>query len=155
MNKITNHLLDSINYPVGNFIQKNMNIINEMINSLNKYIPFDEKLVFVCTGSSGAIISSLFCVKYSNSIIFHIKKEGENSHSNGFYDLREALEQNQRKAIIVDDIIVSGNTINRIIYKILENTSIKSIPYIVVTGPVNLDKIEKKNFIENIICKSY
>lgn len=124
MNK---HLLVSnkIAYPVGSYIMDNLHTIKSMADAIylvvNEYYYDCEKIELVCKGSSGAIIAGIVCniltEKYNKTVnIYHIKKEGENSHSGS------SFPSSYRKGIVVviDDFISSGSTILSIVEKLHE-----------------------------------
>jgi hypothetical protein len=99
-------------YPVG----ENMDIAKEFIR---KAIPvlkplIKNKLVNIWVrGSSGAILGGLLVGKLTNDcIIFHVKKEGEDSHHGN--DFSNWYSRKQGINIILDDFIQTGKTVNAI-----------------------------------------
>lgn len=113
-----------ITYPVGDNIIYNLPIIKDMgkkIKSvlIKEKIPFDKRINLICSGSSGAIIaaiiSTILCKQYKEINIYHIKKNNEKSHSDG-YKGSDFIGYN----IVVDDLISTGKTMFHIfdnIYK--------------------------------------
>lgn len=106
---------DCIEYPVGKYIENNMQIIKELINVFVSHSLFKNcnGVNLLCTGSSGAIIAAFFSeaiIKEDKHVrIAHVKKRGENSHSNSIPSL-----ENDFINVIVDDFISSGATVNEI-----------------------------------------
>jgi hypothetical protein len=107
-------------YPIGENMETSILVINEMIDAflnseLYKEILESKKSInFICGGSSGAITATLFCSRIPKSSIFYVTKGGESRHTNstlfpGYYN------------IIVDDFIVSGRTVQRLIDSTFKN----------------------------------
>ena len=96
-----------ISYPIGINMDNIFNYINLVVAALK-----DEnigKANIWCMGSSGAILAALLSNQLEESRILHVKKDGESSHhGNYFTTLNNAIN------IIIDDFIVSGDTVNRI-----------------------------------------
>lgn len=111
MKIITNPLLDEcLQYPIGHFITVNKEKIQQMINSFLNIKEFKKrKINLICTGSSGAIIATIFSLNIPNeNKIVHVKKEGEKAHVSSI-DIYSG-EVN----VIVDDFMVTGDTLNKI-----------------------------------------
>lgn len=103
-------------YPVGQFITENLPIIEEYCNKLQQLIDKsfqDKNIVLCCKGSSGAIIAGIIASKVKISKIVHVKKDGETSHGGTSYYLNS-----WDIAVIVDDFVCSGNTVNSIYEKL-------------------------------------
>lgn len=118
MNKINEKVMDIIQlkqydfyYPMGPNIMKNLPIINHMVYELKKYYISDEHLALWCRGSSGAIIAGIIASLRPNTIVVHIRKSGEDSHS----QTQSPPERDYYKNIIVDDFVSSGNTLTEMI----------------------------------------
>lgn len=107
-----------IKYPTGENIQRNMPIILQMIDKIKKINRKRKILNLWCMGSSGAIIAGIISSQISNTVICHIKKNGEDSHTTTvpqyYYD--DGIN------LIVDDFISTGSTINTIAKKMGEES---------------------------------
>lgn len=104
---------EMIDYPVGRDMQQTMPIVKDMAMKLRNLYPLHEypNLQFYVRGSSGAIIGGIitaFLPEYEVRV-FHIKKSGESSHSGGYVGYNKYYP-----AIIVDDFVSSGETVNAI-----------------------------------------
>jgi len=100
-------------YPVGDNIHQWQTIAKEYARIIQENNTLNKPVVLFCTGSSGAIIASLISVEINVLSIQHIKKDGEQSHHNvNKYNLNP-YEYN----VIVDDFIVTGTSIKRILSK--------------------------------------
>lgn len=113
--------LGGTGYPVGADMEGVMNTVNQMYKILIEHIGKENKKhhwTLVCRGSSGAILAgAVGCLLKSDKIsceILHIKKPGEQSHQ------ESATFQPKSKIIIIDDFIVSGNTVNSIHRELVE-----------------------------------
>lgn len=122
-----------ITYPVGSHMNKAIDYIKKVATVLNDIDTKDKTISLFCTGSSGAILSSLL---YSQLIdkdveICHIKKEGENSHSGSVINYRD-----HNINIIIDDFACSGSTIERIYTKTKEHSVSEKIriDYLILSG---------------------
>ena len=97
-------------------------------------------------GSSGAILSGILIgemIEY-DIYIYHIKKDGEYSHSSDYYPIDFSNPN-----IIIDDFISSGETVNAIFEKIQKvNSKELKIDTLCVSGGFN---IETLNFRPNNI----
>lgn len=106
-----------VGYPVGANMTKVRALVNEYrIGFRQLKLPAGTSINLWCRGSSGAILSALFAVWFPqyNISICHIKKSGENSHSD--YPDYSATALN----VIIDDFVCSGETINAIIKAIYQ-----------------------------------
>ena len=102
----------AVGYPVGSNMQRVKALVNEYRIGFRKLkLPAGTSINLWCRGSSGAILSALFAVWFPqfDIAICHIKKPGENSHSD--YPEYSAKALN----VIIDDFVSSGETINAII----------------------------------------
>lgn len=107
----------AINYPVGYYIQdatcfigNAVKVIMEMVQK--KQFPYQDIDIWV-RGSSGAILGGLLTqrlltIGFTNISVIHIKKEGEDSHTENVF------RTNGKYNIIIDDFIASGETMNEI-----------------------------------------
>jgi hypoxanthine phosphoribosyltransferase len=134
--KIINGNFKEIDYPVGDHIQKNIPIINNMgvrIKSIliEKKLESDDQINLICSGSSGAIISSIIATilykDFKGVNIRHIKKDGESSHAADNYKSHFYSSYFNGFNIIVDDFICSGDTMKRIFSKIKDDIQIDII----------------------------
>ena len=106
-----------INYPVGYHIQDAINFVNNatqviMEMAKKKQFPLKDIDIWV-RGSSGAILGGLltqrlFTIGFTNISVIHIKKDGENSHTENVF------RTNGKYNVIIDDFIASGETMNEI-----------------------------------------
>lgn len=118
---ILNKKLEStMDYPVGIHIRNNREHISAMIESIESIKEFEGKFInLICRGSSGAIIAGIISVMLKNeNRIIHIKKEGEISHNCNIPTLG-----NDKINIIVDDLICTGKTVNKIYQALTEELS--------------------------------
>lgn len=129
-----------IKYPVGIKISDNIATIKEAIREFLKsekrnLIGFD--IVFVCTGSSGAIISTIAYEIFSKHKGFgklrinYIPKIGEISHSGGYCAVYE-----KQKIIFLDDFAETGETIRGVYKRLKYNESFKGFDYMVFIGSI-------------------
>ena len=105
-------------YPVGEYMNHNLSVFKQMVKTFNGIRQFhSKKIVLICRGSSGAIAATVFSSKIQReNKICHIKKEGESSnHSNSCLFFRE---DPGTVHVIVDDFIITGETMNEI-YRIV------------------------------------
>ena len=107
---IFNPNISTMAYPVGTHISKCVPVVLEMIKSFLTIEEFKDKGVnIICQGSSGAIIATIFSLNIPNpNKIIHIKKTGEDSHSSSINQQPDYVN------VIVDDLISTGTTMNRI-----------------------------------------
>lgn len=126
MIKIINpELNDMMRYPVGRYIYENIGQIKEMVASYNSIEEFKGKEInLICRGSSGAIIAGIFAsLMPVRCYIFHVKKDGENSHHGQCGRINNCGDVN----VIIDDFIASGSTMNAIYEKLLIIHDLQSI----------------------------
>ena len=106
-----------IEYPVGENMHDNLKTINAIAKKLlfhvNKTMP-EANVNLWCTGSSGAIMAAIVCDRLSSRSdgmcrICHVKKEGEQSHTDGI----RPLIGNELN-VVIDDFVYSGATMVRI-----------------------------------------
>lgn len=102
-------------YPMGENIAQAIQYIDQAVPFIKDLIK-DFPVHIWCSGSSGAILAALLAKSIDNHcVIFHVKKEGENSHCGNSFD--KASEDRQAVSIIIDDFIRTGETISRIYAK--------------------------------------
>lgn len=135
-----NLIKNTIYYPVGNNLDRNGSIIEEMANYIYLTIldyysaSYDEPVTLVCRGSSGAIIAGMVAYHLTsygmkNVYIYSVKKDGEKTH------YREPLHNFYHSIlVVVDDFISSGATIEAI--------------------QIHLDHLFKKHKKIDIVCVS-
>ena len=136
--------LTKIQYPVGLYMKHNLPIINEMAKVIKQNYRTEEKIALWCRGSSGAIIAAILSTKIPNAVINHVKKDGEESHSN-------RVTIHCKYHIIVDDFISTGATIKAIHAKIKSYDSSINVDCIVVSGAVSSSDVE--NYCDTLICQ--
>ena len=136
------------NYPVGENMHTNIPIIKDMTDAISGIKEFKNcSFNIICRGSSGAIIAAIMCTRIPTPCnIVHVKKPNEESHDSGLKLLPN------RKNIIVDDFIGTGETMNAIYDKVTEwsriwNTRLK-IDAVCISGIYKTSlKFEPKYFI--------
>ncbi len=125
-------------YPFGRYIENNIEEINKVIKGFQTIKKFKGKRInLLCQGSSGAIVATMFALQIPNSVILHIKKDGEDSHSsNGFPSdvFKDTIN------VIVDDFIATGSTVNRIYSKVKHNDI--TIHALCVSSNVREDRLD-------------
>lgn len=148
--KLTHPL--NIPYPVGRAMSTTKEIISEMASELRKIYPNkSEPLIFLVRGSSGAILAGIITSmmsEYEDIEIMHIKKSGESSHSGNNYRFKK-----QRKTIILDDFISSGETVNSIYNSVDDYNVNLIIDTLCVSGSVFIERLCFKP--NNLICSRY
>jgi phosphoribosylpyrophosphate synthetase len=97
-----------IDYPVGNYISTNLQIIKDMsYNILQLY--GHKNICLWCRGSSGAIIAGIIANILEdivpNIVINYVKKANEESHAHVMVPIFGYVN------IIVDDFIRTGDTV--------------------------------------------
>lgn len=111
----------SFGYPVGVKMGHTVALTKSMANGIREVLTAKGgNINLFVMGSSGAIIGALVAaelVDWGFQVwVVHFKKEGENSHCN----TPRYSENEDTFNIIVDDLIASGETVNRI-YKLASN----------------------------------
>ena len=113
MTKVIIHNVQ-LSYPIGPYIHGNLPSIKQMARSLNELYG-DKPITLWIGGSSGALIGGIIANELSTDDrdikINYAYKKAEPSHHSGSigYSLDNSVN------VIVDDFVVTGNTINRII----------------------------------------
>jgi len=138
--------LPQMTYPIADNLHFNVPFMKRMGKKLKKLYGEDEKVVLVGTGSSGAIVGSYLAI-LTGYLFRHVKKEGVDAHGksnlDAFYNA---------KVVLVDDLIGSGDTMNKLykqIYKdLLDHNNM--VDCVCVTGTVGITKLNFK--FNNIIC---
>jgi len=146
---ILNDDLDMLQHPVGSNLMENIPLIEIMAKEFTQISEYRNKRVnIICRGSSGAIIGAIFSQKIPNEYsIAHVKKPGEDSHSN-FINLWEENSIN----IIIDDFISSGNTLNAIWDRMIKKDEGFKVHCVIVGGSA---KAYKLNFVPDyFICQN-
>jgi hypothetical protein len=146
----TSDKIDLMFYPVGEFMEENTPRIMEMIRLFKEFEEFGDRYVnIVCTGSSGAIIAALFSVSIPNrNRIIHVKKDGEVSHEAG-----TKIECRNSIYVVVDDFIISGDTMTRMVSKMREVEPGFRIDCLCVSGKYNPHVFRKIGMMpENVVC---
>lgn len=136
-------------YPIGKNIKNMLSYTDVFLKHILEIVPKDVRLNFLCRGSSGAILAGIIASqipKEYETIINHVKKPGESSHSG---DLRL---KNEDFNIIIDDFISSGETVSSI-YNDFKKAGGTEINLLVVSGRVSLNKnIDFVDYLEYVIC---
>lgn len=98
-------------YPITDQMHLLKIIIDNIVEIVNQNNILEGKtLVMWCRGSSGAIISGILSYIIPNSVIQHVKKPGETSHSMGRY-----VTHTKTYNVFVDDFIGTGNTFRAVL----------------------------------------
>jgi adenine/guanine phosphoribosyltransferase-like PRPP-binding protein len=124
-----------LTYPIGSYIQKNLPIIKALANAIRN-LNIQQRIIFCCMGSSGAIIAAIVASEIPNSTIYHIKKDGESAHSSNYIELFP-----DDYIILIDDFISSGATMHRTVDKLTSLNSEVHINCIALGGSVRSDTI--------------
>ena len=132
-------------YPVGSQMSYNIPIIKKMV-SIIKHNYNDKRINLFCQGSSGAIVAAIICLYVNGCKIIHIKKDGEDSHS-------LSCPQFDSYNIIVDDFIVSGVTIQRIIKDAAKIHHTHEFDALIVSGIIRENVIKNLTNVEHVYCK--
>lgn len=108
----------AVSYPVGQNMTQVTHFCADMAARLKSIYMQGAKLKFYVRGSSGAIMGAIISTMMSEYeiIICHIKKELEDSHSGGH---RFRCKETEAPSIIIDDFIITGETI-KAIYEAME-----------------------------------
>lgn len=150
-------------YPVGyNILALSKTIISYVNFMKLKFSHLKEgnnRIVFWCRGSSGAILAGLVAHHlnldgFDIARIHHIKKEGEESHINAHHP----FSKNDFN-IVIDDFIASGETIYSILNVALNHLDNESpiiykeeMDLLLITDDVRINQGYCKAF-KNIYCK--
>lgn len=145
MNKIkfTPNKSAKFSYPIGGYIAKNKKAINDLKRVMKQTIGTKNHVTFWCRGSSGAIIAAMVSIGFPKSIINHVKKDGEFSHSEGDYNL-----QLDTINVIIDDFSNTGKTLNAI----YEGMHKITVDYVCVIGRITVPHL---SFTPNNIISRY
>lgn len=136
----------SISYPVGAHIAANKKGINDLKRIMKETIGTKKHITLWCRGSSGAIIAGIISLGFPKSVINHVKKSGESSHSRGHYIIKDHTTN-----IIIDDFSNTGETLNDIYEDMVKEVGVSKIDYVCVIAHANVAKL---SFIpENIISR--
>ena len=147
MEIIANNNLIDTRYPVGTYISQNLPTIKAMAKILKEKYPKGE-IVLWCRGSSGAIIAGIVASTSKRFTINHIKKENEECHS------KEITLNNKITNVIIDDFIVSGETIQIIYDTIMRYKENINVNCLIVSGNVYKYSIKPLK-LETLICLEY
>jgi hypothetical protein len=113
MKIITTGNVDTTNYPLG--IDLNIDLVTiilPLIELFKKQSEYHNKNInLYCSGSSGAIMATIFSMHVNQCRILHVKKDGERAH-NSNYSLSPITHNSIN--VIIDDFICTGDTLNRI-----------------------------------------
>lgn len=112
----------AVNYPVSSFIQYNLPIIYDMVEKLKNELDPTKDVILWGRGSSGAIIAGIMATRIEKAKISHVKKNGEDSHSNSVSTT--PTDRKNTINVIVDDFMASGATLNSI-YEQMKSHKIK------------------------------
>lgn len=153
-------MIRKLYYPIGLNFSENLANMKTMGDSLfmilyENYGAEIPHLNLFCTGSSGAIISSIIAQKLDEKklsySLLHIKKDGETSHS-AQVPVYSGYEFTNCLNIFVDDFISSGSTISKLHKTVVEKFPQFKLDVICVTGYVEsniIDEFKPKIIIES------
>ena len=119
-------------YPVGENIKYYFDSCKEVAEIIEKEFP-NKSITFWCRGSSGAMISALVSQYLNNVNIFHVKKYNEISHYSSI-DIYNEIN------IIIDDLMATGETVERIYQKMIEKNS--KVHSIIMIGVIRTNQIQ-------------
>jgi len=115
-------------YPVWGYLEKNLPIIiamADLIKQKNYPAPY-----LICSGSSGAVIAGIISTKFTPPLpIFYVRKPKESGHSHCF-DI--GILRN-KTLIVVDDFVITGNTIDRILKTLEKITNSTTVDVLCVS----------------------
>lgn len=148
---ITDERLKWIDYPVGSCITTIIPVARNMAKILSETYP-GSKMRLVCSGSSGAIISTIIATSGLVDVvqITHIKKDGETYCLSGHNTFKDNPYDNIIN-IIVDDQISTGTTMKRIWEKFTMTNTEEIISCIIVCMPVPIKVCNMIN-VDTLIC---
>jgi orotate phosphoribosyltransferase-like protein len=148
-------------YPVGVNLDSNLSTIKKMSEAIEllqlEYYPNVHQIYLFGQGSSGAIIagivSSLIMERTElNVYIYHISKDGESPHRSGTAPMIESGVM----TVVIDDIVDTGATVQRITEKILERNPGRIIDTLCVSGGVRALKPSiRKHYRFALISEGY
>ncbi len=105
-----------ISYPICNH-QEGLRQAVDRISEVIKREYADEKIAFVCRGSSGVAAATLLTYLVPNTRMVYIRKENEMGHTIGIVG-DYPLSSEGEKIMIVDDFIQSGATVKAMMMKL-------------------------------------
>lgn len=133
-------------YPITDQMNLLKIIINDIVEIVNQNnILEDKTLVMWCRGSSGAIIAGILSYLIPNSIIQHVKKPGEHSHSTGRYVKRENTYN-----IFVDDFIGTGETFYRVQEEMKKYNIVLDAVWLCGPSKYSITEVENGIFMKNL-----
>lgn len=141
---------DNVRYPVGQDMVLAKNMAKEACKVFIENIDTKEYggICVYCTGSSGAILGSLFIGYYldtypdRNIMLYHVKKQGEHHHRESYNTIANSFN------IIIDDCIDTGETFERVA------KHVNKIDCLIVHNGWRVLSNESLSRVENIISYS-
>ena len=131
-------------YPAGIYINQNMPIVLAMAEKIKE--KNYKNLLFVCTGSSGAILSTIISLQLETPApILYLRKEGESGHWHAFntgYLITNTI-------VFIDDFIKSGDTFRAVQEKI-NKLGIYKIQAICLSDCDNRENIDESFYEEDL-----
>lgn len=128
-----------VSYPIGSRMSNTIDLAEHYVEKLLQQFKINkisDNINIWCRGSSGAILSAIVAVKLQVELrstvikICHVKKEGEESHS----DSIQIAYGNSVTNIIVDDFSASGCTLNKIYEKASKLLKHGNIDYLCIAN---------------------
>lgn len=111
----------SLSYPVGEFFYLSFNYIREAAYSINKIFP-KGKFILVVRGHSGSILAggiAYILKRKDRKVLISVSRKAESTHGCNLEGLPSYIP-NDTHIIIVDDFIVTGETIDTILKDLTE-----------------------------------
>lgn len=111
----------SLSYPVGEFFYLSFNYIKEAAYSINKIFP-KGKFILVVRGHSGSILAggiAYILKRKDRKVLISISRKAESTHGCNLEGLPSYIP-NDTHIIIVDDFVVTGETIDTILKDLTE-----------------------------------
>ena len=149
MRVIEDHrLFEMMAYPIGRDMDNVMYYAKIFAELITAHAPKDRVLNFLCRGSSGAILAGIVSslMPEAQTKVSHIKKEGENSHSE-YLNFAE-----HDYIIIIDDFISSGNTVNRIHEKFYNQSLFGGKVHMLIVSAEVSNNVNFIHEIDTVIC---
>jgi adenine/guanine phosphoribosyltransferase-like PRPP-binding protein len=156
--KIHHHNIPIMEYPIDLNYINNYNHIDMLSNEFIKFYKDKAKIPqIIATGSSGILIAGFIAVKFyqetSKKCEINVLRKSNNHHSRGDFEKRILIAcSNNTPLTIVDDFIVTGNTIKRIYNEIVNFEPNAIIHSLFVTG--SSDIIDDTDIFEEAKIKN-
>lgn len=139
-------LFSELAHPIGANFSYNMPIMLDMAKILKQQA--FTNLGLVCTGSSGAIVSTVIAQQLEKlPTIIYLRKPGEDGHGHWNVDnLHNVVD-----IVVVDDFISSGRTINGIVEE-LKRLGRNKARGLCLSGDFGINYIKDQTFFQEYYC---